>query len=296
MGTCEKYPVKRIVILGANGQIGSYIYGYLRKHFPEILITACVREIPAHVHCNKYTIFHPFADDWQQLGKTDVLINCIGIIKETKNFSFEQAHIGLTRLMLQNRHLLGNPKIIQISALGAARDSRADFLSTKGEADELLLRHSRAVVVRPSIVCTPDTVFAQKLKLFIRMSQYLMNRLPFPEHTLQTRIQPIMPEDLAAIVTKLCFTDYHPAIVNAVGPDEISLQELIQLTNKHISLIPICQAVADPCIKFVAAVMPDLINRQQYELLLQHNIADTRPVESLLGRVTHSTKEFWHNS
>ena len=216
MGTAKNYPVKRIILLGASGQIGSFIYQYLKQNFPDIFIKACIRQIPDKANAHAYTLFHPFTDHWQQLGYADVLINCIGIIRETNNFSFEQAHTGLTKLILHNRQKIGNPKIIQISALGADPHSPVAFLSTKGRADELLLKCSNTCVVRPSIVCTADTMVAQKLKLLSRLSRYLMNYLPFPEHILQTQIQPIMPEDLAALIAKLCFTEDHPAIINAV--------------------------------------------------------------------------------
>jgi uncharacterized protein YbjT (DUF2867 family) len=296
MGTAEKHPVSRIIILGANGQVGNSIYSYLKLHFPALQITACVRRSSANTHSPDYTLFDPFAHNWQQIGKADILINCIGIIQETRDFTFEQAHLGLTRLILQNRQILGDPKIIQISALGAKSDSQAAFLSSKGRADELLLTQPRSVVIRPSIVCTANTVFAQKLTLLSRISRYLWNYLPFPEHLLQTCIQPIMPEDLASLVAKLCFTDQHPASISAVGPDEISLQELIRLSGKPISLLPVPRIVSDPGIRLVAAILPHILNRQQYALLLHHNTANKEVAESLIGRSLHSTKKFWQQS
>jgi nucleoside-diphosphate-sugar epimerase len=116
MGATEDHPVKSIAILGANGQIGSTIYQYLRQHYPHAEIKACVRRIPDHQISKDYRAFHPFADNWQTLGETDVLINCIGIIEESKHATFEQAHMGLTKRMLQYRQAIGNPKIIHLSA------------------------------------------------------------------------------------------------------------------------------------------------------------------------------------
>jgi uncharacterized protein YbjT (DUF2867 family) len=294
MGTTEKHPVKHIVILGAGGQIGSSIHHYLRQHFPHIRITACVRQLPEKA-AGHYTVFHPFTDNWQLLARAEVVINCIGIIRETRHFTFEQAHAGLTRLILQNRQILGNPKIIQISALGAAPDSPAAFLSTKARADNLLLINPGTVVVRPSIVCTPGTVFARKLQLLSRISRYLGHLLPFPQHLLQTRIQPVMAEDLAGIVAKLCFTDEHPSLIPAVGPDKFSLQELIRLSDRRILLTPIPKTIADPFTRLVAAIFPGIVNRQQYELLLTNNVAGHETGQKLLGRALQSTSAFWQH-
>ena len=96
----------RIVILGANGQIGRHVYQRACNSFPHAEVLGCVRQ--KHLHFEGCTgdkmqhsfVFDPFTDDWQKLGKVDVLVNCIGIIRESGDITFEKAHIGLTRLML----------------------------------------------------------------------------------------------------------------------------------------------------------------------------------------------------
>jgi hypothetical protein len=296
MGATENHPVKSIAILGANGQIGNIIYHHLRQHYPHVEIKACVRQIPGYEISKDYKAFHPFSDNWQTLEETDVLINSIGIIEESKHFTFEQTHIGLTKRMLQYRRAIGNPKIIQISAVGADAGSPVRFLSTKGKADELLLMSRNTAVVRPSIVCTPETMIVQKMRLLGNISKWCLHCLPFPEQLLHTFVQPVIPEDLAALVTRLCFTDHHPDIVPAVGPHKISLTELIKLTNPDIRLLPISKAIAGPCMKLVSRVFPGLISRQQYELLHYHNVADNKSMEQLLGRAAGPTEDFWRKS
>jgi dTDP-4-dehydrorhamnose reductase len=294
MGTTQKRQVKNITILGANGQLGKVIHYYLRNHYPQTEINACVRQLPDNRYKNDYVAFTPFTDNWLKLGKTDVLINCIGIIKESNALSFELAHVGLTQLMLQHRQLLGNPKIIQISALGANPDNQIRFLSTKGKADELLLKEPHTIVVRPSIVCTPDTMIMQKLKMLTRMSRYLFNYLPFPEKLLPISIQPIMPEDLAGIVAKLCFMDHYPEIVDAVGPNEISWQEFINMANPKIKLLPVSRSWANFYARLIDAMCPSLLSYQQYKLLHYNNTACSKNAEQLLGKALQTTKLFWH--
>jgi hypothetical protein len=294
MGTTQKHQVKNIAILGANGQLGKVIYCYLRDHYPQTEIKACVRQLPDSSYKNGYVAFDPFNDNWQILGEVDVLINCIGIIRESSDFTFEQAHIGLAQLILQHRQLIGNPKIIQLSALGANSDSQIRFLSTKGKADKLLLKEPHTIVVRPSIVCTPNTMIMQKLKMLKLMSRYLFNYLPFPKRLLPTSIQPIMPEDLASIVAKLCFTETYPEILNAVGPDEISLEELINMADSKIKLLPVSRSWADFYARVIDAVCPSFLSYQQYNLLHYNNTACNENAEQLLGKALQTTKPFWH--
>ena len=84
--------------------------------------------------------FDPFTDDWSLLGRADAIINCIGQIEPTRTSSFYDLHVGFIKLMLNNRNKIGQPRIMQISALGAAPHHQVEFLRTKGIGDELLLQ------------------------------------------------------------------------------------------------------------------------------------------------------------
>ena len=131
----------RVVVLGANGQLGTPVLRRLLQDHPGAQVTGCVRaasmaDFAGDAACLPHLLaFDPFRDDWSRLGRVDVLINCIGIIRETPALDFARAHMGLTALMLQHRALIGNPKLIQVSALGADVHSPSGFLRTKGLAD-----------------------------------------------------------------------------------------------------------------------------------------------------------------
>jgi nucleoside-diphosphate-sugar epimerase len=129
---------KRICVLGASGQIGSVLTTRLSMDFPEAEVIGCVRKHVSFTSNASYLCFNPFKDDWRTLGKVDVLINNIGIIEETADLTFEKSHQGLTRLMLENRSLLRNPKLIQVSVLGADTESHSAFY----EPRQKLTKHS----------------------------------------------------------------------------------------------------------------------------------------------------------
>src|SRR5688500_8728563 len=126
MAAGKKPVIMRIAILGSTGQIGAYVCDKLRIDYPEAEILACSRQKK-----EVYFQFDPFTDPWSKPGKIDVLINSVGIIRETKNMDFKKVHEGLTKLIVQNRETLGNPKVIQLSVLGADRNSASPFLHTK---------------------------------------------------------------------------------------------------------------------------------------------------------------------
>ena len=132
----------RIIILGASGQIGSFLFEDLRSKYT---VTGTSRKSSTSL-----LRFDPFLDDWSALGEADVVINCIGQIQESSSCSFKKIHLGISKKLIENRMLLGDPRIIQISALGASAIHPVEFLRTKGEADDYLLQFPDTVVARPS--------------------------------------------------------------------------------------------------------------------------------------------------
>ena len=279
----------KIIVLGATGQLGSIIYKGLQARY-EVIGTSR-KERPGMIK------FDPFLDDWSLLGKSQVLINCVGQIEATKRSSFEHIHVSLTKLIVRNRNVVGASKIIQISALGASEHHDVSFLKTKGIADSLLVKYPGTAVIRPSIVCTHRTMIIRKLLMLSKISRWTLGVVPIPSGFLKTKIQPVMPEDLLALVEQMCF-DTPQRVVNFVGPETISFGELIdnmnKIKNQSMKLIKVPKVVFDFLVRFfVDPMLPTIINWQQYQLLFEDNIADTKSPEKILGRPMVSTKEFF---
>src|SRR5690606_39073407 len=148
----------------------------------------------------------------------------------------------------------------------------------KGIADDLLLQHPDTVVIRPSIVCTPKTMMVRKMLMLSNMARVSFGLLPVPKGFLDTRIQPIMIQDLVDTIEALLRPHEH-RIVNAVGPDAITFRQLIALLsetrNQKLRLIEIPRAATDVAVRhFVSRAFPNVINSQQYDLLFEDNTAD----------------------
>lgn len=278
---------KRIAVLGATGQIGKIIVKALQRKMPKENIVACSRKPKA-----SFFHFDPFEDDWERLGNIDVLINCIGIIQAKKENTFEKVHLDLAQLILENREKIKQPKIIQISVLGANEKSKIPFLESKGKADNLLLKNSDVLVVRPSIVCTENALIIEKLKLLKNLSQFFFYRLPFPNKILQTRIQPVMAEDLGDLVFKSCFNSIQEKIIPVVGADVLCLEDLFDLMPS-VKLLKVSENILAPAIKIFASFFPQLISQTQYELLTFDNVGNSQIGAAILERPLQSTLSFF---
>lgn len=278
-----------VVVLGATGQIGSTICnGLQNKH---AVAGTSRKEVTGLVQ------FDPYRDNWAILGTPDVLINCVGQIVPEKGSSFYAAHNGITTRILENRDQLGNPRIIQISALGASVNHPVDFLNTKGIADDLLLQHSNTVVIRPSIVCTPGTMIVRKMLMISRIAKVLSGVVPVPKGFPHSKVQPVMPRDLVDLVHMLCESNVE-GIISIGGPEVLTLREIIMLMartiNLRMRLMEIPRMFTDPIIgKIMSALFPRLISSAQYDLLFDDNVTDIRVAEALLGRRLTSTRSFF---
>jgi uncharacterized protein YbjT (DUF2867 family) len=291
MASTAKSKTMKILVLGANGQIGSLIFTYLQSHFSQHNILGTSRKTLNKPGKN-FMQFDPFTDDWNTLGKIDVLINCIGIIAENRQNTFRKIHIALVEKKLQQRENKGNAKIIHISALGANAWSQSKFLSTKAEGDNLLLKAKNTVVIRPSIVCTHNTMLVKKLKMLKRISKLFFGHIYIPSKMLSVKIQPIMPEDLAEIVSKVCFSVQHPQLINAVGPEALSINEILYKT-KNVKIKSLPDKIMKIPLQMAAFLFPQVISKEQIILMQQNNIADKTVAEEILNRPLLSTNNFW---
>lgn len=285
--------ISRILILGASGQIGSRVAAQARALYPGAEVVGTSRS--GSEGCLK---FDPQKDHWSRLGKYDAVVNCIGVIKARGGEEgFRAAHAGVTQKLLENRKKLGDPRLIQVSALGANPKGSTLYQKSKGEADELLLAETDTCVVRPSIVCTPDSALAQRLKYLLLMSRYMGGVLPVPRQMLETEIQPILGQELARWIARLAGANLLPQLVEAGGPERIAFKELLDVMFREnkapTKIVKIDKRWFQPITMVSDRVSPGLLNREQFELLFQNNTASSLVKENTFGEPLGSTRDFW---
>ena len=287
--------MKRVAVIGASGTLGKIIINKLSS-LEEIELIKLSRNTA--LGPEGFLVFEPEKDDWKKLGHIDILINAAGIIHDSKDAEFEKVHVHLVQKIIENRHIIGDPVIIQISALGADEKHPIAFLRTKGIADAILLKQADTYVIRPSIVCTSNTLLVKKFKMMFDISKYFFNHAVLPASFLRTRIQPIMEEDFADTIGLLCSQKPNQSLIDLPGAEQISFQWLMDLAgvvrNQKMIALEIPKNLVEAVTKnFISIWFPGLINYDQFQLLFKDNIADKQTIETLLGRPVKSTLEFW---
>jgi nucleoside-diphosphate-sugar epimerase len=286
----------KIGIIGAGGTAGKFISRYLAAQNKFELIRFTRKRDKKDV--SGFFVFDFKSENWSDLGRFDVIINCAGIIRESRYDDFYRVHVELVKTLLANRVRLGDPRIIHISALGADKNHSIDFLRTKGIGDDLLLANPDTYVLRPSIICLPENILVQKFKWLVFMTRLLANRPIVPTGFLETVIQPVMGEDLAESVYRLCENHYTEREIPIVGKDPLSFRKLLEITvgieKKKIFPIEIPKKMVEPVTKnFISVWFPELINTDQFNLLFKDNVAEPDVMEKLIGRESSSTLQFW---
>ena len=291
---------QNILLLGASGKIGLEIRKVFAASKTSQRLICCSRGIwKGEVFPGETWLqYDPFSDPWASLGRVDVVINAIGAIAESKEMSFERIHGGVTAAILQHRAAVGNPRIVQISALSADAASPLGFLRTKGQADEMLLQEDDSVVLRPSIVCTPDTMLSQKLQKLLTIARFGLGKLLVPNGFPHTRVQPVMGADVGEAAFHAANDPGFQGVIDVVGPEKLSFGDLIlrmsAAQGRNVKLIEVSREIMESFVAhFVGVWFPNLINLEQFRLLFQDNVGDATATEALLGRSPHSTLGFW---
>ena len=151
----------KITIFGGSGFIASELVYKLTEHFKEIRVLSrniekcnhlkVIKNVDVYLYnpsiISSYTIY---------LKDTDIVINTVGILNESRNISFEDVHFNFVKTLVNKSRENSVSKFIHLSALNANVDGPSNYLKTKGKADDFIssCKDSRfkTIIFRPSIV------------------------------------------------------------------------------------------------------------------------------------------------
>ncbi|MBL8524930.1 MAG: complex I NDUFA9 subunit family protein [Betaproteobacteria bacterium] len=224
--------MKKILLLGGTGFIGSSIAEQLVRRGDAVIIPTRNRERARHLlTLPTVELVNADVHDGAQLDslvrKQDAVINLIGIL----HGDFERVHVTLPRAVAEAcaRHRV--PRLIHMSALNAGAGDRAPsaYLQSRGRGEAAV----RAVADQtPSLKLTifqPSVVFGQDDR-FLNLFADLLRFSPFvPLGSPHAQFQPVWVEDVArAMVMCLDNPATYGMTYPLVGPDVVTLRELLE--------------------------------------------------------------------
>jgi NADH dehydrogenase len=202
----------------------------------------------------------------------DAVINLVGILFERGQQRFGAVMTEGAQTVARAAQAIAAP-LVHVSAIGADEKSSSGYARAKAEGERLVLAaHRDAVIVRPSIVFSPEDDFFNRFAALARIAPALP--LVGGGHT---RMQPVFAGEVAEAIAKAVDGDLRSGFVYELGgPDVRSFKELMQFvlatTRRRRLLVPVPFAL----MKLQAGVLQFLpkppITPDQVELLKRDNI------------------------
>lgn len=235
----------------------------------------------------------------------DVVVNAIGIFRETDQQRFDALHIRFPQLLFTTCAARGMRLGIQLSALGAEEaeaGSGTAYHLSKQAADEWLLAQPFPVVVaHPSLVFAPEGPSA---RLFLSLAAGPLLGLPGGGGQM---LQPIHVDDAVAALCALVEQAGDPATpsgpapaagrIALVGPHPLSLRDYLQTLRGGLGLRPAWVLPLPPVLATVGAALlgrwpGSLLTPDSWRMLQQGNQADAGATTALLGRPPRPPQRF----
>lgn len=211
------------------------------------------------------------------LANAGAAINLVGILAERGAQSFQGTQLLGAANIAEMAAEAGITQFVQVSAIGADRNSKSVYGRTKAEAEaRVRAAIPSAVILRPSIVFGPEDGFFNRFADMARLSPVL------PLIGGARRFQPVYVGDVALAVANALKPGHAGKTYELGGPRTYTMKELLQFIVREIDrpriLLPVPVSVMAPVGYIVGALSrlnpffgPPLTG-DQMQLLRQDNV------------------------
>ena len=273
---------KNCLIFGGSGQIGTHLIRKLtKKNYKVTVVTRSTHQkgIKIKTQGNAGYIDIVEANIFDEIkirklfSEADICINLVGILYESgKGNTFKNIHSIFPSILAQLCKEFKIQQFIHLSALGINEAIDSEYAKSKLEGENAIQKNfSLATILRPSIVYSVDDNFTTNFMT-------LLSRLPFFPlyYNGNTKFIPIHCSDLTDIIYEIIKKGIHSKIIECVGPEEISLKNIIKILLKLIGknkiLLPLPLFLANISAKIFQLFPKPLLTSDQLKLLRHNNI------------------------
>ena len=277
---------KNCLIFGGSGQIGRHLIRKLTKNnYKVTIVTRNLHQkgyvIKTQANAGYIDIVEANIFDEMKIRKlfiqTDICINLIGILYEKGNGNtFKNIHSIFPSILAKLCKEYKVQQFIHLSALGINNAIDSEYAKSKLEGEfNIQKNYSLATILRPSVVYSVDDNFTTNFMT-------LLSRLPFFPlyYKGATKFTPIHCSDLTDIIYHVISKNMYSKIIECVGPEVISLKEilkrLLKLISKKRLLIPLPFFAANISAKIFQLFPKPLLTVDQLTLLKYDNIISNK--------------------
>ena len=262
-------------ILGGGGFIGRYLVRNLTKKNYRCIISTRkafqkgylkTQATPGAVELINWNS-NNFSELKEAIKNSDIVINLIGILYETRKQKFYDIHSSIPEAVAKICNESDVKKFIHVSAIGASENSKSLYQKSKYHGEvKALKNYKNTVVIRPSVVCGTEDNFTN---LFSKLSF-----LPvIPVVGINYKLQPVLVTDVAdAIVQAIETKNNEGKIYEIGGPKIISFGSMVKSIIKSINKKRFVVEMPMPLAKIQSTItdllpIPPILTKDQCEIL-----------------------------
>ena len=262
-------------ILGGGGFIGRYLVRNLTKKNYRCIISTRkafqkgylkTQATPGAIELVDWNP-NNFSELKEAIKNSDIVINLIGILYETRKQKFYNIHTSIPEAVAKICSESDVKKFIHVSAIGANENSKSLYQKSKYQGEVKALENFKnTVIIRPSVVCGTEDNFTN---LFSKLSI-----LPvIPVVGINYKFQPILVNDVAdAIVHAIELKGNEGKIYEIGGPKVISFGDMVKSILKTINKKRFVVPMPMPIAKIQSSILsllpiPPILTKDQCEIL-----------------------------
>ena len=262
-------------ILGGGGFIGRYLVRNLTKKNYRCIISTRkafqkgylkTQATPGAIELVDWNP-NNFSELKDAIKNSDIVINLIGILYETRKQKFYNIHANIPEAVAKICSESDVKKFIHVSAIGASENSRSLYQKSKFQGEVKAINNFKnTVIIRPSVVCGTEDNFTN---LFSKLSI-----LPIiPIVGINYKFQPILVNDVAdAIVRAIEIKDNEGKIYEIGGPKVISFGDMVKSILKTINKKRFVVSMPMQLAKIQSTItdllpIPPILTKDQCEIL-----------------------------
>jgi NADH dehydrogenase len=262
-------------ILGGGGFIGRYLVRNLTKKNYRCIITTRkafekgylkTQATPGSIELLDWNPTN-FSELKEAIKNSDVVINLVGILYETRKQKFYDIHSKIPEAVSKICADSDVKKFIHVSAIGANENSKSLYQKSKYQGEAKALNNFKnTIIIRPSVVCGTEDNFTN---LFSKLSI-----LPIiPIVGIDYKFQPILVNDVAdAIAQTIESKNNEGKIYEIGGPKTISFGQMVKSILKTINKKRFVVPMPMPIAKIQSTItdllpIPPILTKDQCEIL-----------------------------
>ena len=234
--------IKKVLLLGGSGFIGTYIANRLSQRGIEVTIPTRRRERTKALIIQPNVLMPEVGINSEEalvslMQGQDAVINLVGILHSRDvvlpySKDFAEAHVELPKKIVAACKKAGVRRLVHMSALGADPKGPSEYLCSKGDGEAIVMAAKSELDVT---VFRPSVIFGLG-DSFLTMFAGVLRKLPFfPLGFGHARFQPVWAADVAdAFVDSLGNPETFGQAYDLVGPKVYTLRELVDYTARLV--------------------------------------------------------------